>query len=255
MPAQSPNSTILVGALLLLMLPSPVGAQTEEEVEAAFWRSVACEDAEDMELYLETFPDGAYVTEAAGCLERGSDLDREAHITIQQGLASLDFSMGPADGLFGPTTRSALRLWQGQKGFATTGYLTREQADVLIAQGGAAVAQEQEREAAARAAAEQVRQERAAAEEARRQRQAEEQRQRAAAEEARRQRAEAERAARREQKKRPGRPKSSASNGHSWKAWHPSSATASAWSLCSFRRASFRWGPTTAGRVKARPIG
>ena len=195
MPAQSPNSTILVGALLLLMLPSPVGAQTEEEVEAAFSRSVACEDAEDMELYLETFPDGAYVTEAAGCLERGSDLDREARITIQQGLASLDFPMGPADGLFGPTTRSALRLWQGQKGFAATGYLTREQADVLIAQGGAAVAEEQEREAAARAAAEQVRQERAAAEEARRQRQAEEQRQRAAAEEARRQRAEAERAA------------------------------------------------------------
>ncbi len=67
---------------------------------------------------------------------------------MQQGLASLDYEVGIADGLLGPATRRAIRVWQQAKGFAATGYLTREQADTLIAQGrDAVVAQQQQAEA------------------------------------------------------------------------------------------------------------
>ena len=75
------------------------------------------------------------------------------------------------DGLFGPSTRAALRRWQGEKSFAATGYLTRAQADTLVAQG---------REAAAAAQAEAARQRQAQeAAEAEQQRVEEEQRRQA----------------------------------------------------------------------------
>ena len=106
-------------------------------------------------------------------------MDRAARVLVQQGLASLEYSVGAADGLFGPATRGALREWQRGKGFVATGYLTREQADALIATGRDAVAAQREREEAERLA-------RATAQaETERQRKAEEERQRTAAEQQR----------------------------------------------------------------------
>jgi len=119
--------------------------------EMLFWESVECESRLQVQAYLGVYPSGAYVDEARQCLEQQLGLDRAARILVQQGLASLDYPAGIADGLFGPSTRAALRAWQRGKGFAATGYLTRAQADTLIAQGRdavtAAAAQQQQEEA------------------------------------------------------------------------------------------------------------
>ena len=56
-------------------------------------------------------------------VEAGLGLDRPARRLVQQGLAQAGFSPGPADGVFGPATRAALRGWQTSRGATATGYL------------------------------------------------------------------------------------------------------------------------------------
>ena len=142
--------------LALVGLPSALGAQ--DAIETIFWESVECESRLQVQAYLETYPQGVYVAEAWVCLEGQLGLDRAAHILVQQGLVSLGYLAGIADGLFGPSTREALRQWQRGKGFTATGYLTREQADTLMAQGQDAVAAaEAERQRQAQGAARQAR--------------------------------------------------------------------------------------------------
>ena len=191
----------LWGAVLLLLLGLPAPIRGQDATETVFWESVECESKLQVQAYLEVYPSGAYVSEARTCLEQQLGLDRAARVLVQQGLASLDYSVGAADGLFGPATRSVLREWQRGKGFVATGYLTREQADALIATGRDAVAAQQEREEVerlARAAAQAEAERRRKAEEEERQAAAEQQRQAQAAERQRqaeeeRRRAEAER--------------------------------------------------------------
>ena len=60
-------------------------------------------------------------------------LDRSERRRIQRGLASLGFGPGPADGLFGNRTRSAVRSYQKEEGFPETGYLDAESAKSLLA--------------------------------------------------------------------------------------------------------------------------
>ena len=120
---------------LFLLVAAPAGSQTAEETETVFWQSVECESAGQVGAYLEVYPQGAYVAEAWACLEGQVGLDRAARILVQQGLATLEYTVGAADGLFGPSTRAALRQWQTGKGVAATGYLTREQAETLMAAG------------------------------------------------------------------------------------------------------------------------
>ena len=60
-------------------------------------------------------------------------LNREARRRIQRGLSAEGFDPGPADGLFGPRTRAALRAWQSARGTAATGYLNRGSAAALRA--------------------------------------------------------------------------------------------------------------------------
>ena len=124
---------------LLLLVAAPVWSQTDREVEELFWRSVVCERAGEVRLYLEEYPAGAYVAEAWACLEQQLGLDRAARRLIQQGLTAVGHDPGPVDGLFGakPSTRTrqAIRAWQAAKGMVETGYVTREQADVLMALG------------------------------------------------------------------------------------------------------------------------
>ena len=138
--------------LLLLVLSGPALGQTDAEIEEVFWESVVCERAREVELYLEIYPTGRYVAEAHECLEEQLGLDRAARILVQRGLAALEYEVGAADGLFGPATRQALRQWQAGKGFAGTGYLTRAQAETLMAQGREVVAEQRQREEARRQA-------------------------------------------------------------------------------------------------------
>ena len=58
-------------------------------------------------------------------------LGRVERRRVQQGLGSLGYGPGPADGLFGVRTRDAIRRYQGAKGFEATGYLSAEQSHAL----------------------------------------------------------------------------------------------------------------------------
>lgn len=60
-------------------------------------------------------------------------LTRDERIRIQQALQALSFYRGSIDADFGRGTRSAIRAWQESQGVDATGYLTRAQADRLIA--------------------------------------------------------------------------------------------------------------------------
>ena len=99
-------------------------------------------------------------------MEAALELEREERVLVQQGLVAAGQEPGPADGLFGgetTRTRQAIRAWQAAKGLAASGYLTREQADTLMALGQEAEAQRTAQAAAEREAqAEATRQARAA---------------------------------------------------------------------------------------------
>ena len=66
---------------------------------------------------------------------REEALTRAQRIQVQRGLASLGFEAGPADGVFGPRTRAAIRDWQDAKGLDATGYLGMTEAEALAAVG------------------------------------------------------------------------------------------------------------------------
>jgi peptidoglycan hydrolase-like protein with peptidoglycan-binding domain len=58
-----------------------------------------------------------------------SETDRKQ---VQDALRRLDYYKGPADGIFGPQTRAAIRRFQRDIGDATTGSLTADQASRLV---------------------------------------------------------------------------------------------------------------------------
>ena len=122
---------VVPGVVLLFLFALPAALRAQDITERVVWEGVVCEREREARAYLEVYPTGAYVAEARACLEQQLGLDRAGRILVQQGLASLDYEVGVADGLLGPATRQAIRTWQRAKGFAATGYLTREQADTL----------------------------------------------------------------------------------------------------------------------------
>ena len=63
--------------------------------------------------------------------EAALGLDRAARRRIQRGLAEAGFDPGPADGVFGPGTRAAIRRWQASRGATSTGYLDGPSAAAL----------------------------------------------------------------------------------------------------------------------------
>ena len=75
---------------------------------------------------------GAQTTDVA---PEEESLTREERIRVQQTLNARGFGAGPADGVFGERTRSAILQWQDEHGVDATGYLTRELAGFLIAGG------------------------------------------------------------------------------------------------------------------------
>lgn len=69
----------------------------------------------------------------AAAIEEALGLDRPTRRSIQQGLRNEGFNPGPLDGLFGPRTRAAVRVWQAAREHAVTGYLDGGQVEALLA--------------------------------------------------------------------------------------------------------------------------
>ena len=84
--------------------------------------------------------------------EASLGLERPERRLVQEGLASLGFSPGPADDLFGRRTREAIRQYQGEKGFAETGYLSADEAQALVEVGEESARREREKQEAKRGA-------------------------------------------------------------------------------------------------------
>ncbi|HSM39888.1 MAG TPA: peptidoglycan-binding protein [Afifellaceae bacterium] len=61
------------------------------------------------------------------------DFDRQTRRALQDGLNALGYDVGKADGLFGPATRRGIADFQTTIGATPSGFLTREQADHILA--------------------------------------------------------------------------------------------------------------------------
>ena len=61
-----------------------------------------------------------------------SGLTRAQRRRVQTALAGRGTDPGPADGVFGPRTRAAVRAWQSSRGYAATGELTEAQVRELL---------------------------------------------------------------------------------------------------------------------------
>ena len=85
-------------------------------------------------------------------IEASLDLQPADRRLIQSGLVALGFRPGPADGVFGPTTRAALKAWQRKNGKKATGWLTEASATALKAAGAKAAREKAAREKAAKVA-------------------------------------------------------------------------------------------------------
>ena len=139
--------------------------------ELLFWESVKnSQYPEELQAYLDSYPDGAFAplarsrlkrlsgpeetpaapaaasgdlpadaspaadsSRTAESLEAALGLDRQERRRIQQRLAALGFDPGPADGLFGRGTRGAIGRWQSSQGDEPTGYMDAEAAKTLLA--------------------------------------------------------------------------------------------------------------------------
>lgn len=63
----------------------------------------------------------------------GVRLNRADRRAVQRGLAASGYYRGGIDGALGPQSQRAIRAWQAANGYASTGNLTRAQANQLIA--------------------------------------------------------------------------------------------------------------------------
>ena len=61
-----------------------------------------------------------------------TSLTRAQKRQVQTALAGQGTDPGPADGVFGPRTRAAVRAWQSSRGYAATGQLTDAQVQELL---------------------------------------------------------------------------------------------------------------------------
>ena len=134
--------------------PAPVVERVTSELTVRQLAARAYEAAERVHtiagyrLVVERFPDTLYAGLAAEQLEKlkrammpaadeveaALGLKRAKRKRIQIGLRGQGFDPGAPDGKFGPRTRGAIKAWQHKTGQAATGYLTRGQADAILAQ-------------------------------------------------------------------------------------------------------------------------
>ena len=108
--------------------PNLARADRRRSAEAAASRPAADTDAR---------APGASPPAAEGPTARAAEdslnLARADRRRIQAGLTASGLEPGPADGMFGAGTRSAIRDWQAGRGLPATGYLNAAEAEELIA--------------------------------------------------------------------------------------------------------------------------
>ena len=163
-PAPAPATVQRVGDTEAPDANQIVERRIAAEKELLFWESVKdSTHAADFEAYLDQYSGGTYEILARNKLARLTDvpggksdvrvaipdepkpvsspdppaptpeaveaslgLQRGERRQIQLGLAALGFDPGPADGLFGLRTRTAIQEWQASAGEPVTGYLDLE---------------------------------------------------------------------------------------------------------------------------------
>lgn len=139
----------------------------------AFWEVAQTIGTVDgYEAYLEVYPNGRHAAEATAAIrertasaedravaaEKALNLIRDGRRNVQRDLSLLGYDPRGIDGLFGAGTRAAITAWQGDNGFAPTGYLTTDQLREM-SRAADIRAVELEREAARRKAEEERRDE------------------------------------------------------------------------------------------------
>ncbi len=110
------------------------------------WRAASSANTVDAyESYIDAHPNGEFVDMAENRItalvdtpdaraeraEQALDLNRDARRAIQRDLSLLGFNTRGIDGIFGRGTRGAITEWQRVERFEATGFLTREQIDLL----------------------------------------------------------------------------------------------------------------------------
>jgi len=162
------------GFLPDMLVMQPRATRTSDPVNAippatrAWNTAQGTNTADSYRQFLEDFPDSRFAAEARSRLdsiendpaliaERAEDalnLTRNARRDIQRDLTLLDFNTRGVDGIFGPGSRSAIRNWQQENGFAQTSFLNRSQINRLDAQASRRAAEIAAEEERARAEAE-----------------------------------------------------------------------------------------------------
>ncbi|MDC0738029.1 peptidoglycan-binding domain-containing protein [Cognatishimia sp. SS12] len=121
-------------------------AVSESTSEQAYWnaaRDIGTQNA--LNSYIEQYPNGQFVDDARRLMaqreasretrlkeaEAALNLSRDQRRDVQRDLSLLGFDPRGIDGVFGPATRSAIRSWQAAQGREATGYLSRDQLQVM----------------------------------------------------------------------------------------------------------------------------
>ena len=85
-------------------------------------------------------------TKNAKVVEAALKLTRAQRVSVQKALSAYGLDVGTADGVFGPRTRAAVTAYQRAENHLETGYLTRDQAKHLLAEGTEAARKAEEAE-------------------------------------------------------------------------------------------------------------
>lgn len=169
--AAARQSGLRVEGFLPRYLPFlPAGHVPARDADREAWSAaVNAGSLEGYQAYLAAWPNGNYADQARAEVQRlantperveaALNLTRDERRAIQRDLTILGYEPRGIDGVFGAGTRAALRLWQANNRFDSSGFLNREQI-LSMAQQSARRAAQLDAEARARQA-EQERQDRA----------------------------------------------------------------------------------------------
>lgn len=108
MPTQ-PRPTISILLFVVLLSAHSLSVSAQHVLEQTFWDSVSCDQEQEVLIYLDEFPNGAYIEEAKECLK---DLDKNTSVQTDRREPIADFSGPPLlnDLRFGMTKQEAFEI-------------------------------------------------------------------------------------------------------------------------------------------------